>query len=87
MATNAKDFIEEKTAAAGVKTLNEVRMASKIEIMLPINTQSDDRLDKFEYPTVNGKTYQIKRGEPVAVPWPVYKVLIETGKYPDGILI
>lgn len=87
MATNAKDFIDEKIIAAGGKTLEQVRAESKIEIMLPINTQSDDRLDAFEYPTVNGKTYQIKRGEPVAVPWPVYKVLKETGKYPDNILI
>jgi hypothetical protein len=87
MPTNAKEFIEEKTIAAGGRTLEEVRAASKIDIMLPVNTQSDDRLDSYEYPTVNGKTYQIKRGEPVAVPWPVYKVLVESGKYKDSILV
>ena len=68
--------------------LNEIRNKTKITIMLPLPQNSEQEIDMFEFPTLNGKTYQIKCGEPVDVPWPIFEVLMHTGKYdPKQIVI
>lgn len=69
-----------------VKTLDEVRREADIMITLhaPANLIGEDG-DVLKNPCetviVNGKTYQIRCNEPVAVPWEVYDVLSNSGRY------
>ena len=56
-------------------TLEEVRQRADISIMLPLPADTENKQEMFEYVTVNGKTTQIMRGEPVGVSWPVYEAL------------
>ena len=68
--------------------LNEIREKTKIDIMLPLPTNSDQAIDNYEFVTVNGKTTQIKCGEPVSVNWIVFEALMHTGKFdPKQIVI
>ena len=86
MANTKQETIE--TMQAETPDLNEYRWNSKITIMLPLPQNTSETIDNYEFPTVNGKTYQIKCGEPVDVPWPVFEVLMETGRYdPKQIVI
>ena len=93
MATTAKEMINRINAETGADikpayTLDEVRRhLAKIDIMLPDDMMSDDRLDKFEPVIVNGETTMIKKGELVTVNWLVFEALINSGKYtPEQIL-
>ena len=92
MATTAKEMIEKINAETGADikpamTIDEVRRRARIDIMLPDDMMSDDRLDKFEPVIVNGETTMIKKGELVTVNWLVFEALINSGKYtPEQIL-
>lgn len=61
--------------------INEIRNKTRIDIFLPLNTYSDDRIDQFEYVNVNGRRTQIKCGETVSVPWPVFEAIANSGRY------
>lgn len=61
--------------------INEIRNKTKIDIILPFNTQSDDSIDQFEFVNVNGKRTQIKCGERVSVSWPVFEAIANSGRY------
>lgn len=92
MATTAKEMINRINAETGADikpamTIDEVRRRARIDIMLPDDMMSDDRLDKFEPVIVNGETTMIKKGELVTVNWLVFEALINSGKYtPEQIL-
>lgn len=92
MATTAKEMIQKINAETGADikpamTIDEVRRRARIDIMLPDDMMSDDRLDKFEPVIVNGETTMIKKGELVSVNWLVFEALINSGKYtPEQIL-
>lgn len=47
-------------------------MAELVEVYLP---KATGREENFVFVGLNGKGYQIKRGEPVLVPRPVYDIL------------
>ena len=69
-----------------VKTLEEVRRDANIMINLRasknlIGEDGDVLKNPCETVTVNGKTYQIRCNEPVAVPWEVYDVLSNSERY------
>ena len=68
------------------KTLKEVRSNANIMVNLRasgnlIGEDGDVLKNPCETVTVNGKTYQIRCNEPVAVPWEVYDVLSNSGRY------
>lgn len=92
MATTAKEIINKINDETGADikpamTIEEVRRRARIDIMLPDDMMSDDRLDKFEPVIVNGETTMIKKGELVTVNWLVFEALINSGKYtPEQIL-
>lgn len=93
MATTAKEIINKINDETGADikpayTLDEVRRKlAKIDIMLPDDRLSDDKLDQFEPVIVNGETTMIKKGELVTVNWIVFEALINSGKYqPKDIL-
>ena len=68
------------------KTLDEVRREANIMVNLRasgnlIGEDGDVLKNPCETVIVNGKTYQVRCNEPVAVPWEVYVALSNSGRY------
>lgn len=61
-------------------TLEKVRKNADIDIMLPLPAEASTEYDKYEYVIVNGKTTQIRCGEPIGVSWEIYEAL-KHGRY------
>lgn len=81
MAITAKELIGDKTPDNAIYDINAIRRAAKIDIMLPDDMMSDNKLDKFEVFDVDGKTIQIKKGEPITVNWIVFEAIVNSGRY------
>ena len=75
-----------ETAAPAPKkehTLEEVRKNANIRIRLPLVGGGEDSMneDVCEYVTINGTTTQIRKGEVVAVPYPIFEAIYNSGRY------
>ena len=80
MAITAKELIGSKEPDNARYDLDTIRKNAKIPIRLPEDNANPDKLDAFEVFDVNGKTLQIKKGEPVTVNWYVFETLENSGR-------
>ena len=58
------------------------RVNEKIRIYLPLLEDEGEKVDQVETVIHNGNTTLIKRGEYVDVPFPIFEVLYDSGRYP-----
>ena len=58
------------------------RVNEKIRIYLPLLEDENQKVDQVETVILNGNTTLIKRGEYVDVPFSIFEVLYNSGRYP-----
>lgn len=51
-----------------------------VTLTLPLDPNVEEG-EQFEFVGVNGKNYQVKRGEQVQVPYEVFEVIVNSGRY------
>jgi len=51
-----------------------------VRVSLPYNENREEG-EQFEWISVNGKSYQVRLGEPVDVPFEVFMALWESGRF------
>ena len=54
----------------------------KVMVNLPHNDNYEED-QQFEWVNVNGESYQIALGQPVEVPYKVFEVLYNSGRFPS----
>lgn len=67
-------------------SLDEVRKMAKFDILLPADPSAENAFEQMEYPEINGKITQIKRGEVVTVNYIILEALLNSGRYDTSII-